>query len=138
MPADYEEVLKDIDAQIAAHQAKIHTLQAARPTILMLQKEIAPKLPPGYNPGPYANMGPTDAIPVVLKGQALPLTTAQIAERLQAGGVRSNAQNFVASVSATLSQLKDKGIVRKVGDSWKLEEESAESGISITDDDIPF
>jgi hypothetical protein len=65
-------------------------------------------------------MGPTNAIPFVLKGEPFPLLTSQIAEKLQAGGVRSQATDFPASVSATLGQLRDKGVVEKVGDGWRL------------------
>lgn len=145
MPADYGEVLRDLDAQISSLEAEIATLRAGRPTIVLLRNKYSSPAPT-WKGGPYANMGPTDAIPQVLKGEDFPLTTAQVAEKLIAGGIKSNAQNFVASVSATLSQLKDKKIVRKVGDAWTLEEpeqvatapQSDYADVGITDDDIPF
>jgi hypothetical protein len=88
---------------------------------------------PAPTSGKYEGMGPTDAIPLLLAGED-GLTTVEIASKLRAGGVSSNAQNFVASVSATLSQLKDKEIVKKVDDRWSL----YFVGEEITDDDIPF
>jgi hypothetical protein len=129
MPADYEEVLKDLDSRIAELHSEIEILLAARPTILLLQNRFSP--PPVS--GQYSGMGPTDAIPLVLSLEDS-LTTTEIASRLRAGGVSSNAQNFVATVSATLSQLKDKGTVKKVGDRWSL----LFADEVITDDDIPF
>jgi hypothetical protein len=144
MPADYAEVLRDLDAQIASLEAEVATLKAGRPTIVLLRNKYSP-LTVQIQRGPYVDMGPTDAIPLVLKNEPFGLTTAEIATKLQAGGIKSSAQNFGASVSATLSQLKDKKIVRKIGDDWMLEHvpappptapEFGDSG--ITDDDIPF
>jgi hypothetical protein len=143
MPADYAEVLKDLDAQITSLEAEIATLRAGRPTIVLLRNKYNPVVAPSWKA--YTGLGPTDAIPLLLKNEELPLTTLEIATKLHAGGVKSSAQNFAASVSATLSQLRDKKIVRKVGDSWILEgpdeaapvaPDYADQGIS--EDDIPF
>jgi hypothetical protein len=124
MAADYDQVLKDLDEQVAKLEAEIATLKAGRPTIVVLRNKypstmFAPIFAPPVA-APYANLGPTDAIPLVLKGIIFPLSTSAIADKLGAGGVKSNAQDFVRSVSATLGQLRDKGIVVKVGDGWRL------------------
>jgi hypothetical protein len=121
MPADYDQVLKDLDEQIVKLQAEIATLQAGRPTIVVLRNKYNPPIQQAVGPvGQFASMGPTDAIPLALKGQFIPLTTAQIADKLQAGGVNSKAKDFAASVSATLGQLRDKGVIERVGDGWRL------------------
>jgi hypothetical protein len=138
MPADYGEVLKDLDAHISALEAEIATLRAGRPTIVLLRNKYSSPAP-ALKSAVYSTMGPTDAIPLLLKDEELPLTTAEVAARLISGGIKSNAQNFAASVSATLSQLKDKKIVRKVGDAWTLEESQPDyADVGISDDDIPF
>jgi hypothetical protein len=132
MPVDYGEVLKDLDAQIASLEAEVATLRAARPTIVLLRNKYSPPLAaPVSKSGIYSTMGPTNAIPLVLKGEPFPLLTSQIADKLQAGGVKSQATDFPASVSATLGQLRDKGIVEKVGDGWKLKTNNDEVTVSF-------
>jgi hypothetical protein len=121
MPADYDQVLKDLDEQIGKLEAEIATLKAGRPTIVVLRNKYNPpiqRVP--LTPGQFAGMGPTDAIPLVLDGVVFPLTTAEVADKLLAGGITSKAKDFPASVSATLGQLRDKGIVVRVGEGWRL------------------
>ncbi len=123
MPADYAEVLRDLDATIASLEAEITTLRAGRPTIVMLRNkysalnQTANASPSG---GLYAHLGPTGAIPLALKGEIFALTSSQIADKLRAGGVRTKGQDFIGNVSATLSRLRDNGVVEKIGDGWKL------------------
>jgi hypothetical protein len=138
MPVDYEEVLRDLKAQEKALQDELDIVQGALPAIeKMAAKSAKPAPAPAWVPvsGKYSGMYATEAIPDALKGETFPLTTAQIAEKVKAGGLRSAAQNFVASVSATLSQLKDRNIVEKVGDGWRLrtvteEDQAWEAAIS--------
>lgn len=122
MPADYAEVLRDLDAAITSLEAEVATLKAARPTIVLLRNKFSPVARPQPMtppPGAYAYMGPTRAIPFVLEGQ-LPMTTGEIVEKLKAGGLQTNGQNFNSNIAATLSRLRDNGIVEKVGEAWRL------------------
>jgi hypothetical protein len=122
MPVDYVEVLKELKAQEKALQDELDIVRGALPAIeKMATKALQtwPPPPPTVS-GKYSSMYATEAIPDALKGEVFPLTTSQIADKVKAGGLRSTAQNFVASVSATLSQLKERNIVEKVGDGWRL------------------
>ncbi len=114
---DYTQVLSDLDSHIASLEAELSGLKAARPAVLLLLE----KHRPAPTKGPYADMKPTRAIPIALKGVGYGLTSAEIAALLVNGGMKSNARNFPSSVSATLSQLMHKNIVRKVGDNWILD-----------------
>lgn len=60
-----------------------------------------------------------------------------------------SGNSYVASVSATLSQIKAKGMVRKVADSWTIDSDfggvdessttaGTENDSGIINDDIPF
>jgi hypothetical protein len=126
MPADYVEVLKDLKEQERALLDELELVRSALPVIEKLAAKTPPPpqppawVPPPPPPGKYSSMYATEAIPDALKGEVFPLTTVQIAEKVKAGGLRSAAQNFVASISATLSQLREKQVVEKVGDGWKL------------------
>ena len=121
MPVDYVEVLKELKAQEKALQDELDIVRGALPAIEKMAAKSA-KPVPAWVPvtGKYSGMYATEAIPDALKGEVFPLTTAQIADKVKAGGLRSAAQNFVASISATLSQLKDRNVVEKVGDGWRL------------------
>jgi len=77
MPADYDQVLKDLDEQIGKLEAEIATLKAGRPTIVVLRNKYNPPIQrASLIPGQFAGMGPTDAIPLVLKGEVFPLSVA--------------------------------------------------------------
>ena len=133
MPADYGEVLRDLDAQIANLEAEIATLRSGRPTIVILRNKyaVAVELRKGeplqnavplrqWAAGPYAALGPTAAIQLVLKGQQFALTTTEIVDKLKSGGLTTKGSDLSGNVSSTLSRLRNSKIVEKVGDGWKL------------------
>ncbi|HEY4380366.1 MAG TPA: hypothetical protein VGN01_08465 [Acidobacteriaceae bacterium] len=117
MPADYADVLKDLDRREKALTDQLAILRAARPAIFALkqQQELeSAALTPSTR---FQGMGATKAIPLVLKDAAIPMTTSEVLSTLKEGGWTTNAQSPLGTVSATLGQLRD---VEKVGDRWRL------------------
>jgi hypothetical protein len=117
MPADYSELLKDLDEQEKELMAQLNVLRAARPAIFQLkarQELNEALLTPARR---FAGLGVSKAILEVLKNAKMPLTTGAILTVLREGGWTTNAQSPLGTVSATLGQLKD---VEKVGDGWRL------------------
>jgi hypothetical protein len=123
MPVDYAEVLKEIEVEEERLLTELNTIRAAKPAIMRLlaSKKSNPveplKLPLR---GQFVGMGATKAIPLHLKNIEFAVTSRQIMDGLKAEGWTSESKDHLATVSATLSQLKDMGIVRRLGDGWML------------------
>lgn len=69
--------------------------------------------------GPYSGMGTEQAALLCLQGSPKALKTAGVAERLQEGGIQSEAERFQATVYSALSRLVDKGEIAKIGSGRK-------------------
>ncbi|HEY0140434.1 MAG TPA: hypothetical protein VGF48_06030 [Thermoanaerobaculia bacterium] len=68
----------------------------------------APPVPtPAPEPGPYAISGLYDAVATYLKDAGQPKTAREIAEALQAGGYRTRATDFPATVRTMLKRTFD-------------------------------
>jgi hypothetical protein len=120
MPVDFDAVLKEMNAQEASLQSELDTLRAGRAAILRLKKgqEIRSALSP--NAPRFAGMGAKKAVLDVLKdASGTPMTTPEIYDQMVAGGWTTDSERPQANVSATLSQMKDKEVV-KVGEAWRL------------------
>ncbi len=91
-------------------------ISEASERILSADNEADEVLPVGR----FVGMGATKAIPIYLKDKTMSLTSRQIMDGLKADGWTSKSEDNLATVSATLSQLKESGTVRKIDDGWIL------------------
>jgi hypothetical protein len=126
MPVDYAEVLKELEAEEGRLMTELNTIRSAKPAILRLlenQKfdELRIDTTPVLPVGRFVSMGATKSIPIYLKDKTMALTSRQIMDGLKAEGWTSESGDHLATVSATLSQLRDKGILRKIGDGWMMD-----------------
>jgi len=119
MPADYAEVLKELEDQESTLESELAAIRAAKPAILLLAKKQGMENRKLFPTGRFVGVGASRAIPDLLKNIHVALTTSEIVDRLKAEGWTTEAQNPVATISATLSQLAEKGFVEKVGEGWK-------------------
>jgi hypothetical protein len=136
----YRAVLDDLMKQRAQLSFRITEIDSAVAALrrLMPVEEITvpknsqPSLPMVEN-GKYAGMGVRWAILALLTEDATsPLTTGQIADALQAGGMTSNAKSFAGNVSAVLSGMNhDKGEVIAGSNGWEISEKGRNAWIHI-------
>jgi len=139
--ANYEAVLRDLEAdranvqqEIASLGARMRELQAS---IYTLSRKVNPDSDPtlshptptlrspGHN---YANISVRWAI-LDLLHDSEGMTTSEIAEALRAGGVQTKAANFVNNVSAVLTttmQKSHKEVEQASEGKWRL----TETGVS--------
>jgi hypothetical protein len=108
--ADFDDMLVQLRTELATLQAReakiidaIHALEGTRGTTPTNYDPDAPK--------PYRNHTKGDAVSEILK-EVGPLTTREIADKLLAGGMKTKATNFVATLYTALYkdgrfQLKD-------------------------------
>lgn len=118
MPVDYTEVMQDLERQRQEIEVELLTIKQGIAAIQAVQKRLGPKVP--IFSARFSSMGQTEAIKVLLADQPLTLTTGEVAQKLQDGGLRSKAADFAGTVSAVLTTLKGAGIVEKIGDGWRL------------------
>ena len=83
--------------------------------------------------GKYTGMSTRWAILSLLSEDATgPLTTGQIADSLQSGGMASNAKSFAGNVSAVLSGMNhDKEEVVAEGGTWTISDKGKDAWIHI-------
>ncbi len=137
MPVDYAEVLKELEAEEGRLMTQLNTVRAAKPAIMLLmnnQKSEPPIVSPPLPAGRFARFGATRAIQIYMTGNTVALTSRQIMDGLKAEGWTSESEDHLATISATLSQLRDKGVVRKSGDGWL----PSNTGIDITPLNDPY
>ena len=123
MKEHYEAVLKDMEDQEKRLEAQLTKIRAARPAILALMEDAAPKPLQGqslFAPLKYAAMGLREAVLDMLAGAAHPLETLEIELELKNGGVKSNSNDFPSVVKSTLANLKKLGKIERIEDGWRL------------------
>ena len=114
MPADYVQVLADLDEQIAHHKKEMEELQAARPAIVALRNKFNPILAK-----PYTGVGPTAAIRDLLSKSNAWHSTQEIVDLLVSKGWTTDSAEPARVISSTLSQMKTNGLLDKKNDMWK-------------------
>ena len=140
MPVDYVEVFAEIEAEEARLLTQLNIVQAAKPAIQALRdRQLNYAALTKRLVGRFAGMGATKAIPMLLEGKTVPMTYREVHDALKSEGWTSASSDPAATVSATLSQLKDAGLVRKVGEGFLAQGAAVDyADTGITDDDIPF
>jgi hypothetical protein len=120
MPADYDQFIAELNAQEAELLNELETIRAGRTAILRLKanQEIRAALT-ATPASKFAGFGPKKAVLDVLREAGRPMTTSEIHEAMVAGGWRTESDKPLANVSATLSQMRDREVV-KVGEAWRL------------------
>ena len=136
----YRAVLDDLMKQRTQLQFKIGEIDSAVSALrrLMPTENIAPvkdvqqPLPIIQN-GRYSGMSTRWAILMLLSEDATrPLSTGEIAEALQAGGIASSARNFAGNVSAVLSGMNhEKNEVIAGTNGWAISENGKNAWIHI-------
>jgi hypothetical protein len=114
MPADYVQVLADLDEQIAHHKKELEELQAARPAIVALRNKFNPIVQL-----PFTGMGATAAIRELISKSGAWWHTAEIVAQLTDKGWKTESNDPNRIVATTLSQMKSAGYVEKRHDMWK-------------------
>jgi hypothetical protein len=114
MPADYAQVLTDLDEQIAFHKKELEELQAARPAIVALQDKFAPAVR-----AQYAGMGATAAIRDLLSKSNAWYNTSEILDHLVAKGWTTDSSDRGKVVASTLSQIKAAGFIERQHEMWR-------------------
>lgn len=136
----YRAVLDDLLKQRHEYQFKIGEIDAAVAALsrLMPNEIIAPKRDsqqslPIIENGRYAGMSNRWAILQLLSEDALgPMTTGQIAEALQSGGIITSGKSFAGNVSAVLSKmLHERKEIESTFKGWKITELGKQSWIHI-------
>jgi len=136
----YRAVLDDLMKQRNLLQFKMGEIDAAVVALRRLMpEEESPRakdsqqvLPMASN-GRYTGMSTRWAILALLSEDAIvPMTTGQIAEALQAGGMTSGGKSFAANVSAVLSGMKgEKQEVIASPDGWIISEKGKDAWAHI-------
>jgi hypothetical protein len=140
MKEHYEAVLKDMESQEARLEAQLAKIRAARPAILALMDDAAPKplqAPSLFAPPKYAAMGPKEAVLDLLAGAPHPLETIEIELELKKGSVKSNSNDFPSVVKSTLANLKKDGVVERLEDGWRLKVRSRPVAVIPLNQDGP-
>jgi len=128
MAINYDEAIAELRAEESRLQEELKQIQAAIPGLIILrnrarmqQAEVAKSNPQLTltGVGKFARMGPTEAIPHVMRGRE-PMTTREIFDRLIREGWSTSAQKPIGVISATMISLEDKGIAERVGEAWRL------------------
>lgn len=114
MPADYAQVLCDLDEQIAFHERELEQLQAARPAIAGLRDKFAPAVK-----ARYVGMGATAAIRDLLSNSNAWYNTSEILAHLQAKGWTTDSFDPGKVVASTLSQIKAAGFIERQHEMWR-------------------
>ena len=124
MPVDYEAVITELNTQEAELLNELDTLRIGRNAIIRLKtaQEVRAALAPSASKR-FAGVGPKKAVLDVLKESGKPMTTSEIYEVMASGGWKTESDKPAANVSATLSQMKDKEVI-KVGEAWRLKNSS--------------
>jgi hypothetical protein len=123
MKEHYEAVLKDMESQEARLESQLAKIRAARPAILALMEDAAPKplqAPSLFAPPKYSAMGPRGAVIDILCEADRPMDRGDIEIKLRNGGVKSNSPDFRGVVNSTLANLKKLGIVERLEEGWRL------------------
>jgi hypothetical protein len=135
LKAGYELVLRDLEAQRQQALQQVSGLQARlkelHNSILTLSKCLDPDATPSrplnvsHPPNEkYTTMSVRWAILDLLK-DSNPMATAEIAEALRVGGIKTKAANFANNVSSVLSSTMEKSPhneVQQIGGKWELTE----------------
>lgn len=136
----YRAVLEDLMKQRREYDFKIHEIENAVAALrrLMPAEDIptqpdSRQLLPLIHNGKYVGMSTRWAVLWLLTEDATgPLTTGQIADALQAGGMVSNARSFASNVSAVLSGMNhEKGEVVSKGGTWTISEKGRDAWVHI-------
>jgi hypothetical protein len=138
----YRAVLDDLFKQRSQLQFKVGEIDAALAALrrLMPPEEITESRPEEPQPtlqgttiGKYAGMGVRWAILNLLSEDAIkPMSTGEIAEALQSGGITSGSKSFAANVSAVLSDMNHlRGEVTSTDKGWKISEKGKDVWIHI-------
>jgi hypothetical protein len=114
MPVNYDEVLTDLDGQIAHYKKEMEELQAARPAIVALRNKFNPVITK-----PFSGMGATAAIRELLSNSRAWHSTNEIVGLLQDKGWTTDSSEPPRIVASTLSQMKANGFVEKQNDMWR-------------------
>ena len=131
----YRAVLEDLQQQRDLHQLKITEIDKAISSLQRLipddarselpiaqsQYAVTPT-PASVRAGKYAGMSVRWAILNLLNEDATrPMSTGEIAEALQQGGITSTSRNFSANVSAVLSNMNnERGEVTSTENGWTI------------------
>jgi len=136
----YRAVLDDLMKQRNELQFKMgeidHAVAALR-RLMPIEEKSSPKdsqqALPIVTHGKYADMSTRWAILWLLSEDApSPLSTGQIADALQAGGMTSGAKSFAGNVSAVLSGMNhEKGEVLASNNGWTISERGKNAWIHI-------
>ena len=136
----YRAVLDDLMKQRSELQYKIGEIDNAVTALrrLMPNEEIVPdkvsqQVLPIQIDGHYTGMSTRWAILALLTEHATgPMTTGEIADALQAGGMVSNARSFAGNVSAVLSGMNhEKNEVVAGPNGWAISERGRNAWIHI-------
>jgi len=123
MKEHYEAVLKDMEDQEKRLEAQLTKIRAARPAILALMEDAAPKpiqSPPLFVPLKYASMGTKEAVLDVLAHARNPMSSQEIASKLREGGIRTQSNDFGSVINSTLANLKKAEVAERKEDGWIL------------------
>lgn len=130
MALNYDEAITELRQEEKRLLEELEQVRAAIPGLIILRNRnqgkpavtadtvVAKPTLPGI--GRFAGKGATQAIPELLKGAFVPMTTKEVFEALQADGWTTGAKRPAGVVSATLQQLTEKNILEKVGEGWRL------------------
>ena len=129
MSLNYDEAIAELRQEEKRLLTELEQVRAAIPGLIILRNRNQSGLAPSPDAavakptlpgiGRFAGMGATQAIPELLKGASVPMTTREVFDALQADGWTTESQRPQATIAATLAQLVDKGVVEKVGDGWR-------------------
>jgi hypothetical protein len=136
----YRAVLEDLMKQRNQLQFRIGEIDTAVAALRRLMPEEEPtpskdsqQTLPIIPNGRYAGMSTRWAVLALLAEDAVaPMSTSQIAEALQAGGITSNGKSFAGNVSAVLSGMyRERKEVVSSTNGWTISENGRQAWIHI-------
>jgi len=148
MALNYDEAIAELRQEEKRLLAELEQVRAAIPGLIILRNrnpvaravsvDAATAKPTLPDIGRFAGMGATQAIPELLKGASVPMTTKEVFDALQADGWTTKAKRPAGAVSATLQQLSERKILDKVGEGWRLKPAAPRVRLSLNPQTFPI
>ncbi len=128
MATDYREVLQELRAEEKRLEDELDAIRSMIPGAELMAKRqsarivepspVAPRAP--LRVSPYAGMGIKQAIIHLLVSRTAPVMPAEITRLLLDGGVQTRSNDFAGSVSSTLTQMRQEGIIDRAEEGWVI------------------
>jgi len=133
MSIDYDEAIAELRSEEKRLEEELNQVRAAIPGMIILrnrsraQGTISKISDQGdlrqltlKGTGRFTGVGATKAVSILLGESTIAMTSREIFDSLKAQGWTTEADRPLGTLSATLKQMGDKGVLERVGEGWKI------------------